>query len=333
MSNSNVLRTITDRFDLFRDGRKVGANKRNYILESVRSMIANSQERIHLGEAYGYYGHGGRKMAGTLTPAEQQIVRGADGSQIVMMNIPACRTKSITVDKNGVVEHTQEVLSTDTGKLVDSLIESGAGGWSWAVSGRDTASESVTRDYFGMDYVLQPNFLSLNHPAMLLESAESRDSMILESLQNHANVDPVLAKNALNYLKNSASDFERLVALEQENMYLESVINEKMALCSELSDEINKKSAFGEMILESLERLPIYISNEQRNALKNLASTGDQEIVTAMFESLMNDKFHTLPIGDTNNSSIFIPSSSLNNNDDGRQVISFNPRERSRFGK
>ncbi len=50
------LRQVTDRFSLFNDGRKLGANKRNYIIKSVQNMIASdaTQEALRLGEAFGF---------------------------------------------------------------------------------------------------------------------------------------------------------------------------------------------------------------------------------------------------------------------------------------
>ncbi|GAL07865.1 phage protein [Photobacterium aphoticum] len=106
----------TDRFNLFKDGRKLGANKRNYILSSVRQMFESLQTRelLRTGEAFGYYGHGMREKAGKLNLREIEVVN-VDGKPVVLQNVPACRTLDISVDDDGTVTHTQEIFDTAPG--------------------------------------------------------------------------------------------------------------------------------------------------------------------------------------------------------------------------
>ncbi|MCV5869859.1 head processing protein, partial [Escherichia coli] len=90
---------------------------------------------------------------------------------------------AISVDDNGIVTHTQEILNTEPGKIVAAMIESRAGGWSWATGGRESGKIAVTTSFHGVDYVTTPNYISLDHPASagMFESADSK-SLLAESL-------------------------------------------------------------------------------------------------------------------------------------------------------
>ncbi|WP_419238293.1 hypothetical protein ACN08P_23500 (plasmid) [Photobacterium leiognathi subsp. mandapamensis] len=292
---ANILQTVTDKFNLFNDGRKLSANHRNYILSAVKEMISSprTQELLRLGEAYGYYGHQNRKRANKLDLSETEVIN-VNGKPVVVENVPACRTTDITVDESGVVTHTQEVLDTPTGRLVDDLIKSSAGGWSWATGGRDTAEASITRSYHGMDYVLQPNYISLNHPAMMLESIGERDDMILESFM-HSGLDEDSAKHALNYIKVSSTQ-DALVDLEHEAMILESKLREQQTIIDELTQKVESHQQKDQMLLEALDSLPIFVTEDQRRAILSMATEDEKNVVTAMFESVGNGKMTTLPL-------------------------------------
>lgn len=169
------LKQVTDRFSLFNHGRKIGANKRRYIVKAVQDMLNNdeTQESLRLGEAYGFYGHGARERAKKLSLRETEVIT-IDGKPVVVENVPSNRTVSVTCNDDGIVEHTEEFLDTPTGKIALSMWESKAGGWSWATGGRDSANAAIATSFHGFDYVLKPNYLSLEHPAMMMESSGKR---------------------------------------------------------------------------------------------------------------------------------------------------------------
>nr|WP_225312395.1 hypothetical protein [Salmonella sp.]QBM91379.1 hypothetical protein NNIBIDOC_00046 [Salmonella sp.] len=50
-----------------------------------------------------------------------------DGKPVVLENVPSNGTIDISIDGNGIVTHTQEILDTDTGRIVRGMINSGAG--------------------------------------------------------------------------------------------------------------------------------------------------------------------------------------------------------------
>lgn len=288
MRQIKPLKRIKDRFSLFNDGRKLDSNKRNYIVKAVQQMINNerTQEQLRLGESFGYYGHGPRQRANKLDIGETEIIM-IKGKPVVVDNIPAGRTISISCNDEGIVDHEQEFLDTATGRIALSMWESAAGGWSWATGGDDTKRASITKSYHGMDYVKQPNYLSLNHPAMMMEGV-NKDDMLLESLKNNG-FEQDDAQSIVDAMSEAAIETSS-VELEQQIMYLESVQAE---LQSKLDNTENALS----MMIGAAESLPIYISDSQRAAMADLSESRNQATVKAMFESVGNNQAKTLPCG------------------------------------
>ncbi len=288
------LRQVTDRFSLFNDGRKLGANKRNYIIKSVQNMIASdaTQEALRLGEAFGFYGHQPRQRANKLNIGETEVIT-INGRPVVVENIPSNRTVSLSCSDDGIVTHTEEILDTDTGKIVASMQSSGAGGWSWATGGRDTRQQSVANSYHGMDYVLKPNYLSLDHPTMMLESAE-RETMLLESLQNVGGFDEESAHNIVTSINGADFNLDRERELETEVMYLEGL---NLELSEQAHAATQSQARFKSMMLEAVNRLPFYLTDAQKLALSSMENDHDFEVINAMFESIGANKLKTLPTG------------------------------------
>lgn len=176
-------------FNIFDYGRKESGNFRKYSVDNVRQVLesAVTQERIKLREATGYLGHGRRQIAGKLDLGEIETVQTPSGP-VVLENVPACCTKSISIDDDGNVEHVQDILGTDPGKVVHALMESKVGGFSWAAGGRDGKRNGNTRlsSFHGMDYVMTPGY-SKNRSYQILESAgavEDEREQIFEAMRS-----------------------------------------------------------------------------------------------------------------------------------------------------
>ncbi|EGR1298295.1 head processing protein [Vibrio alginolyticus] len=284
------LQKVNDRFSLFNHGRRIGANKRKYIVQAVQKLFDTEEvkEALRLGEAYGYYGHAPRQRAGKLSLGETEVIN-INNKPVVVENIPSNRTIMIACDNDGIVSHTEEFLETETGRIARSLHQSKAGGWSWATGGHDSASNAIATSFHGVDYVLHPNYLSLDHPAMMLESVEQKNEMLLESLQSVGGFDTNSAANIVDSFNNQIGVSPEIITeLEGDKMYLEGVN-------MELRTKLDSESRFRNMLLESLNKLPFYITDEQKNALASMSNEHDFEVVNAMFESMGSTPLETLP--------------------------------------
>ena len=124
----------------------------------------------------------GRKMH----LGEVEVLKMPAGSQMVVNNTPSNVTTTLRVDDQGNVSHSQEILDTDTGKIVAALNKSRVGGFSWAAPGRDGGSAGATRlsVLAGFDFVLNPGY-NANRGYVLESAGEGNDidrDFILESV-------------------------------------------------------------------------------------------------------------------------------------------------------
>ena len=112
------MRRVDDVFNIHKEGR-TGGNGRRYVLHAVRQMIQSpaTQEGLKLGELEGYYGHGRRQLTGKMRLPEVEVIT-VGGQQVVIENVPSNRTVALDVDDSGNVSHTQEVLDTAPGLIV-----------------------------------------------------------------------------------------------------------------------------------------------------------------------------------------------------------------------
>jgi hypothetical protein len=305
------LKTVTDRFSLVEKIRRyTPQNNRNYVFDSVRRTLNSpaTKERIALGEMYGYFGHGRRAMhyekTNSLNLPEISVVM-VDGKPVVLENVPSNRTIEVSIDDNGIVSHTQEILDTEPGRIVQGMEQSGAGGWSWATNGADD-KVSVVRSFHGFDYVLTPNFISLDKKSMMLESAEDRDAAIYTALI------------AQGFSENAAIDLIQFTSLSGQHSMLEaadradeleSVLMLREVEIEQLREKLTSSNAMLEsqgeeakkcrrILRDALQAMPVFISPAQRQALCRMQGEDDAKIVAAMLESLGSNMVHNLPILD-----------------------------------
>lgn len=315
MSGTKVLKTVTDSFSLFRSGRKFGANERQYIVKSVQNVLNNPEviEKMQLGEMYGYWGHGRREAVGRIDVRETEVVH-IDGKAVVYDNVPSHRTISCICNDDGTVEHTEEIFTTIPGESVSKAVDDSFGGWSWATSG--DSSRGFVRAFSGFDYVLRPNYLSLNHSSMMLESAGNRNQMMLESMRSIGLSDKD-AQVAISRLSNDEYLVERFASFESEQMMLEGMLSETREQYSELDAKYhNSQTKINELteasnkrtvlMLESLNAMPFYLTDEQKQALASMQTDHDKQVVQLMFESLSSGKLQTLPMGKGSSDSTYV---------------------------
>lgn len=142
---------------------------------------------MELGELFGYYGHECReahynRTGSLILPQTSELM--VDGKSVVIDNVPSNRTVATNIDDSGIVTHTQEILDTDTGHIVQTMEKSKAGGWGWVTGDADTSWKFVVRTYYGCDYVTTPNYISLDHNVMIAGSVSDSKKHISRSFVN-----------------------------------------------------------------------------------------------------------------------------------------------------
>lgn len=311
--SQKVLATHTDRFSLFEKVRKGKQNNRNYMLEAVKSMINSpeTQEGLRLGELYGYYGHTRRVMTGNMELPETAVVM-VEGKAVVLDNVPSNRTVELSVDDDGVVTHTEEIFETPTGKIVASMLESRAGGWSWVTTGRDSPAISIPKAFYGFDYVTMPNFISKDHPAAMHECADSRTAAMLESLQNQGFSSDAATSIIEHYdlLSHREAMIESVLRVEElesttliatgQLLAKERELEETRAMLESLrtanAQQGNMMEGRKSMLAKALDRLPVFVTERHRSALANMQTEDDLAVAVALFESLSRPEIRTLPL-------------------------------------
>ncbi len=141
METSLITYSLTER------GRQYRGKERRFNLRALAACIngPECQERIRNRDMLGYYGHWPRIKFG-MNPAEGGLVAGKPS-----LVEPALVTTHLQARDDGTVEHRAEFLATDSGAVAAKLYSSRAGGFSSAIDpGRP--------EFFGFDYVLEPNY-------------------------------------------------------------------------------------------------------------------------------------------------------------------------------
>lgn len=299
--------TIECSFSLLNEGRKYSGQHRKYVIENAREICYSpeTRERIRLREALGYYGHGRRVLTNKMQLQEVDVITLPDGNQAMVSNIPSNVTVSFDVKEDGTVEHTQEILDTETGKIVTGLNASRVGGFSWACPGRDGKAKGVTTltGFSGFDYVLQPGFAQ--NRGYVLESAYAPS--ILESVAAVVGDDKKAEQLVAGWRLADAeriSDLEDQV-FESENRYFD--LKEKndglqvqfATLTSEnaaVREELEKTNGNFKHILESIAKeLPFFIPE---NAMHDMLE-GDFTRARAIFESASKLDYSQYPLPDS----------------------------------
>jgi len=134
-------------YNLKERGRQYRGKARNFNIRSIVAAINGPacQERVRNRDMQGYYGHWPRIKFG-LNPAEG----GLDGGKPSVVE-PALITTMLRAHDDGTIEHQAEFLDTDSGQVAAKLYASRTGGFSSAI-------DQTRPEFFGFDYVLEPNY-------------------------------------------------------------------------------------------------------------------------------------------------------------------------------
>jgi len=306
-------------FNLFREGRKYTGHHRNYVLESARNVCfaPETRERIRLREAFGYFGHGRRQLAGKLNLSEMETVKLPGGQTVILENVPSNVTTFFEIDEEGDVEHHQEIIeNNESGKIVAGLNKSKIGGFSWAMGGNDGGAHGKTQTsaFYGFDYVLNPGFAE--NRGFLLENADgnTRDVILENICQTGVNEDTAeryldswLASTQLHNIElqeklEASAIYEDHLREHAENTKEEfDRVKSKLAAIQDIEEKRRK------IILESSRKTHIAIPENVLDAIIEMANEDDFEVLTQFFESANQIDIASLPLEGNSIGDVILP--------------------------
>lgn len=293
-------------FSLLDEGRTYTGHHRKYLITNAREICYSPavREKIRLREALGFYGHGRRILAGRMNLGEVEAIKLPDGGSAIVSNIPSNVTTTFDVTEDGTVTHTQEILNTETGRIVNGLHGSRVGGFSWACPGTDGGKGSVSRlsGFAGFDYVLSPGFA--HNRGYILESAQGMEQAILESVAATLN-DDVRAEQ---YVRGWMRDFQACAAqlkdqlfesesrqadlLSEREVLTKAVAEAKVAYEGILAEKVSLEENIRGVLEVLREALPVFVPDDAMHAMMN----GDFERAKMLFEGAARIDFGQYPI-------------------------------------
>lgn len=294
-----MTQILESKFNIFEEGRTYSGNHRKYILENITSIVTSpaTQEGVQLRDFPGFYGHIRRVLAGKTRINEVEVIKFPDGTKMLMENYPCAFTVGLSIDKNGVVSHKQDLMKNEQGKVVQGFIESKKGGWSWAMDGDDGGVFSPTRakGFAGFDYVWSPGFSANRN--YILESAIPDDKtrqVILESICRTAGIDDKKAEAYLDEWKHTSH--LQAIALERQlkryQIYEGTLIEENATLKEKVKAEETRQQA----ILEGAKNSRIAIPEKVVHAMLNMTTQNDFDTLVSFFESARRVNMNALPL-------------------------------------
>jgi hypothetical protein len=141
------METQTIRYNLKDRGRKHRGQARNFNIPRMVKLINGGaiQERVRMRDMHGYLEHLPRIKFG-MNPGACQI----EGGKMVTIE-PAIVTTYLKAFDDGTIEHRTEFLNTPPGQVAERMFNSKVGGFSSAI-------DEGMPEFYGFDYVSEPNF-------------------------------------------------------------------------------------------------------------------------------------------------------------------------------
>lgn len=141
------MQTSVIKYNLRERGRIFRGQPRNFNIAAVVNAINSDacQEKVRNRDMLGFYGHWPRIKFG-MNPREGGLEKGRPA-----FVEPAIVTTMLKAYPDGTIEHQEEFLDTDSGKLAAKLYKSRVGGFSSVIGNSKV-------EFFGFDYVNEPNY-------------------------------------------------------------------------------------------------------------------------------------------------------------------------------
>lgn len=238
-----IIQPPTIRYNLKDRGRQFRGQERNFNIKALCDSINGgaTQERVRTRAMLGYFGHKPRILAG-MEPSESMVVNGKY-NEIE----PAIVTVSLKCDMDGNIEHKTEFLDTPSGRKAARMFANRIGGFSSVI-------DQSKNEYYGQDYVLDPNF-SGNRP------------YALDSVDDSGHPVTLTLDQVLDAVKTEEDDFWTALVgakdaqIAQLTLALDSATTENEDLLSILA---SKNTA---AVLDSAAIMPLSISLDSANRM------------------------------------------------------------------
>ena len=158
------METPVIRYNLKDRGRQHTGQHRNFNIKAICDAINGPacQEMVASRGMLGFYGHLPRVRYG-MAPVEG----GIEGGKYAPVE-PAIVTTYLKADYDGNVEHRAQFLDTAAGRLAAKLWEEKVGGFSSAI-------DQSRPEFYGFDYVAQPNYLNNSFRGIALDEIRFTD--------------------------------------------------------------------------------------------------------------------------------------------------------------
>jgi hypothetical protein len=234
-------------------GRKFRGVDRNFDTAALAKLIngGETQERVKHGDMVGYYGHWPRIKFG-MNPTEGGIV---DGKQVALE--PAVRTTLLRAKPDGTIEHETEFLPNPSGKLAERLFNGKMGGFSSAIDHKRCGDLSFPLQFYGFDYVLEPNYTTNRGYDVALDAINGGGKLAI--------FDAVECMQMFDALNSAYSQLQAAFERQADTCKVLSEENEDM-LSMLASGFGGKKSARREMALDGIQPASLHLGDSGRLA-------------------------------------------------------------------
>lgn len=167
------METQTIRYNLRERGRKFRGQQRNFNIPKMVKLINGGavQERVRMRDMHGYLEHLPRIKFG-MNPGACQI----DGAKLITIE-PAIVTTYLHADDDGNIEHRAEFLDTPPGQVAERMFKNKVGGFSSAI-------DEGMPEFYGFDYVSEPNF-ALNRGYAVALDAVKTAAVTMDDVQQY----------------------------------------------------------------------------------------------------------------------------------------------------
>lgn len=201
------------KFNLKERGRKYRGKERHFNIRAITQAINSPacQERVANRDMLGFLGHWPRVRFG-MNPAEGGLAEGRAHAVE-----PAIVTTLLRAHPDGTIEHQAEFLDTAPGQIASRMYASRVGGFSSAI-------DPVPPEFFGFDYVNEPNY-STNRGYVLDDVTNMSFDDVLAAEQNEQTRAMLALLDSATAAREAAE--QALDRLQVENEQLLSILASK----------------------------------------------------------------------------------------------------------